>query len=124
MNRRVLLCSALLMFAVFAPAASVPGQDTQPPPVSGSDMSSSKPAKPQFFAGQVVEADTEHVKVSRTLFGRAPETRVFVVDGKTKTPKGGIKPKTRVTVRYEHLPEHDLALEILVRSSNHVAKPS
>jgi hypothetical protein len=84
----------------------------------------SKPPKPQFFAGLVVEADGEHVKVSRNLVGRQPETRVFVMDNKTKTPKGGIKLKSRVTVRYEHLPEHDLALEIQVRPLNRTPKSS
>jgi hypothetical protein len=64
------------------------------------------------------------VKVSRDLVGREPETRIFVLDAKTKTPKGGIKLKSRVTVRYQHLPEHDLALEIQVRSFNHAPKPS
>jgi hypothetical protein len=123
MKRRVLLFSALLILDAFILAASAPAQEPSPR-ATDTDKALSKPAKPQFFAGQVVEADAEHVKVSRTLFGRAPETRVFVLDGKTKTPKGGIKPKTRVTVRYEHLPEHDLALEIQVRSSNHAAKPS
>ncbi len=77
-----------------------------------------KPPKPQFFAGQVMEVDATHIKVTRNLVGRPTETRVFVVDGKTKTPKGGIKLKTRVTVRYEHLPEQDLALEIQIRPVN------
>jgi hypothetical protein len=83
-----------------------------------------KPPKPQFFAGQVIEADAGHVKVSRDLVGRQPETRVFVLNAKTKTPKGGVKLKSRVTVRYEHLPENDLALEIQVRSFNRTPKPS
>jgi hypothetical protein len=81
-----------------------------------------KPPSPQFFAGLVIETDAVHVKVSRNLVGRPPETRVFVVDGKTKTPKGGVKVRTRVTVRYEHLPEHDVALEIQVRPQAHSAK--
>lgn len=83
-----------------------------------------KPPKPQFFAGQVIEADSAHVKVARNLLGRAPETRDFVLDNNTKTPKGGIKLKTRVTVRYEHQPERDLALEIQVRPLNHTPKTS
>lgn len=78
----------------------------------------SKPPKPQFFAGQVMEVDATHIKVTRNLVGRPTETRVFVVDSNTKTPKGGIKPKTRVTVRYEHLPKQDLALEIQIRPVN------
>jgi hypothetical protein len=74
-----------------------------------------KPPRAQFFAGVVMEVDASHIKVTRDLVGRPTETRVFALDVKTKTPKGGIKPKTRVTVRYQHLAEQDLALEIQVR---------
>ena len=81
-----------------------------------------KPPKPQFFAGLVMEADAAHVKVSRNLLGRPTETRVFAVDAKTKSPKGGIKIKSRITVRYQHLPEHDLALEIQVRPQSRTPK--
>jgi len=83
-------------------------QDVPPPDVP-------KPPKPQFFAGVVVEYDSEHLKVSRSLVGRPAETHVFALDPKTKISKGGIKLKSRVTVRYEHSPERDLALEIQVR---------
>jgi hypothetical protein len=62
-----------------------------------------------------MEADALHIKVTRDLVGRPTETRVFALDVKTKTPKGGIKLTTRVTVRYQHLPKQDLALEIQVR---------
>ncbi len=83
-----------------------------------------KPPKPQFFAGLVMEADASHIKVSRNLVGRPTETRVFALDSKTKAPKGGLKLKTRVTVRYEHLPDQDLALEIQVRPLNRTPKTS
>jgi hypothetical protein len=108
MKRRQLICS---LFVPLLIAAQEPGVLVAP-----------KPAKPQFFAGLVIEVDADHVKVSRNLVGRPPETHVFAIDGKTKTPKGGIKLKTRVTVRYEQLPEHDLALEIQVRPASHSPK--
>jgi hypothetical protein len=106
MKRRQFLCSLFVPLLLLA-------QDPSTPP---------KPPKPQFFAGQVIEVDAEHVKVTRTSVGRPPETHIFALDTKTKTPKGGIKAKTRVTVRYEHWPERDLALEIQVRPSNHTQK--
>jgi hypothetical protein len=108
MKRRQLLCWLFVPLLLSA-------QDPVPPDAP-------KPPKPQFFAGVVIEADGEHVKVSRSLVGRPAETHVFAVDGKTKTPKGGIKVKSRVTVRYEHWPERDLALEIQVRPANHTQK--
>jgi hypothetical protein len=106
MKRRQFLLSLFVPLLLLA-------QDPAAPP---------KPPKPQFFAGQVIEVDAEHVKVTRTSVGRAPETHIFALDAKTKTPKGGIKAKTRVTVRYEHWPERDLALEIQVRPLNHTQK--
>jgi hypothetical protein len=69
-----------------------------------------------------MEVDSDHVKVTRTSVGRPPETHIFAIDAKTKTPKGGIKAKSRVTVRYEHWPDRDLALEIQVRPLNHTQK--
>ncbi len=110
MNRRQIL------FSLLAPLVVLAGQQ----PVQ--DAAATPTPKPQFFAGVVVEVDAEHLKVSRTLLGRPPETHVFALDGKTKTPKGGIKVKNRVTVRYEHWPERDLALEIQVRSGSHTQK--
>jgi hypothetical protein len=101
MKRRHFVCSLFLPLLLLGRR-----QDETAPP---------KPPKPQFFAGLVVAADAEHVTVSRTLVGRPAETHIFALDPKTKTPKGGIKLKTRVTVRYAQLPERDLALEIQVR---------
>jgi hypothetical protein len=77
--------------------------------------------KPQFFAGVVSHIDAKRVNVSRTLPGRSPESRAFAIDGATKIPKG-IKPRTRVTVRYQHMPEGDLALEIQIRTAERVTK--
>jgi hypothetical protein len=78
--------------------------------------------KPQFFAGVVSHIDAKRVNVSRTLPGRSPENRAFAIDGATKMPKGGIKPRTRVTVRYQHVAEGDLALEIQIRTAERVTK--
>lgn len=122
MKWRRLLCSLFALFFLSVTLVYSSGQGVTP--AAAPDQAVPKPPKPQFFAGQVVESDTVHVKVSRNLVGRPLETRVFVLDAKTKTPKGGVKLKSRVTVRYEHLPEHDLALEIQVRPLSHTPKSS
>jgi hypothetical protein len=72
-------------------------------------------AKPQFFAGTVTELDESHIKVSRKLVGRPLESRIFLIDSKTKMNKTIIKIKSRVTVRYQRGPEGDLALEVQAR---------
>ncbi|HTU48309.1 MAG TPA: hypothetical protein VMF91_24835 [Bryobacteraceae bacterium] len=70
--------------------------------------------KPQFFGGTVTELDAQHISVSRTSPGKAPEHRTFLIDKKTKMSKS-VKVKSRVTVRYRHMPEGDIALEIQIR---------
>jgi hypothetical protein len=69
----------------------------------------------QFFAGTVVELDSTHIKVTRTLVGRPTESRSFVIDAATKMNRSVIKVRNRVTVRYKRLPQGDVALEIQPR---------
>jgi hypothetical protein len=71
--------------------------------------------KPQFFAGIVTDVSSERITVSRNLFGRPPEKRTFLIGPKTKISRP-LKMKARVTVRYQHLPEGDVALEVQVRT--------
>lgn len=73
--------------------------------------------KPQFFAGIVTGMADNKITVSRTLIGRAPETRVFVINGDTKLNRSALKAKSRVTVRYQHMPDGDVALEIQIHRS-------
>jgi hypothetical protein len=101
----------LLWSAVWMLAQPVGFQTPPPPP------------KPQFFAGIVTDLNSEHVTVSRSLFGRPPEKRTFLIGPKTKLSRP-LKMKARVTVRYQHLPEGDVALEVQVRSQARPLRPS
>lgn len=77
-----------------------------------------KPAvhpRPQFFAGTVTELDSTHITVSRSVLGRPPEHRTFIINSTTKMSKD-LRTKERVTVRYSSDPDGDVALEILVRT--------
>ena len=67
--------------------------------------------KPQFFGGTVTALDASHITVARTSAGKSPEHRTFLINIKTKMSKA-VKVKARVTVRYRHMPEGDIALEI------------
>jgi hypothetical protein len=93
----------LLLGAVFLQAQTTENE-TLAPPVS----------KPQFFSGNVTQVDHEEITVSRSLVGKGTETRTFLIKPETKISKS-VKAKTRVTVRYQHLPEGDIALEVQVR---------
>jgi hypothetical protein len=71
--------------------------------------------RPQFFAGTVMELDASHIKVTRTLVGRPTESRSFAINPSTKINKAAIRLHNRVTVRYKHFAEGDVALEIQPR---------
>jgi len=112
-NRVRLLLSLFVWGAVLALAQN-PEVTGPPPPLP----------RPQFFAGTVTGLDEQHVTISRALVGRAPETRTFQINGKTKWNKVALKVKARVTVRYQHLPEGDLALEIQIHPPSRASRPS
>jgi len=85
-------------------------------PAAPPAQSAAQPAaRPQFFAGTVVELDATHIKVTRTLVGRPTESRSFAINPSTKMNKAAIKLHNRVTVRYKHLNDGDMALEIQPR---------
>ncbi len=90
----------------------------------GSSPTPTPAVRAQFFAGSVTEVDDQHITVSRTLVGHAPEKRTFLISGKTRMRKSLLALNARVTVRYQHLPEGDVALEIQVHRAGRTAKPS
>lgn len=85
-------------------AAQTATQATAQPPAP-------PPAKPQFFGGTVTQLDASHITISRTPPGKPAEHRTFVITPKTKMSKS-VKIRSRVTVRYQHLAEGDIALEV------------
>jgi len=72
------------------------------------------PPKHLLFGGTVTQLDAEHITISRTLPGKNPEHRTFLINAATKMSRA-VKLRSRVTVRYRHLPEGDVALEIGLR---------
>lgn len=101
---RLFAALVLLLGATVVLAQAPEPENPVPPP----------PAKPQYFSGSVVDFDPKHITVSRTLVGKGPETRTFQITPTTKVSRS-LRVKTRVTVRYQHLPEGDVALEVQVR---------
>ncbi|HEY1947568.1 MAG TPA: hypothetical protein VGG97_11210 [Bryobacteraceae bacterium] len=118
-NRLTSLSVALLLSL----AVAMPQSQSPDKPVTVAEVALQPPAKPQFFAGSVIEIDEQHVKVSRTLIGRPNQARVFRIDAKTKINRASVKMKARVTVRYLRLPDGDIALEIQLRPAVHATKP-
>jgi len=102
---RMLPALLFLVWGTLVCAAQAPEPDRPAPP----------PDKPQYFSGSVTDYDPKHITVSRTLVGKSPETRTFQITATTKVSRS-LRVKTRVTVRFQHLPEGDVALEVQVRS--------
>ncbi len=87
------------------------------PPIIAQEVPKSQSDAPRptaFFSGNVVEVVAEHVTVSRSILGKTPEKRTFLITPDTKV-EGKLKEKSRVTVRYSAGDEGDVALSILVR---------
>ena len=85
---------------------------------------STRGAKPQFFAGIVTALDSKQITISRTPVGHSPEHRTFLINPKTRMNKSTLKLKSRVTVKYQHLADGDVALEIQPQPLVHSSKPS
>ena len=76
-------------------------------------LSLTKP-KSQFFAGVVTRLSPGLVVVSRSIPGRPPEHRTFLITPKTKMARA-LRLRLRVTVRFQRMIEGDIALEIQIR---------
>ena len=70
----------------------------------------------EFFSGSVQEFSDTSVTVSRSLPGKSPEPRVFVLDVETKV-EGKLKKLARVTVGYRNHEGQEVAWRIIVRES-------
>ena len=75
-----------------------------------------KPAHSQetFFSGNVVTVDTDKVTVARRTLTLSWVTKTFRLDSDTKI-EGNLKPKARVTVKFEKTEDGDRAIHIIVR---------
>jgi hypothetical protein len=106
--------AALLLWNVSMTAQTSDTSTSQPP----------RPSKPQFFAGTLTAIDNKQITVSRTPVGHSPEHRTFLIDPKTRMNRSALKLKSRVTVKYQHVADGDVALEIQPQPSARSSKPS
>jgi hypothetical protein len=70
-----------------------------------------------FFSGTVVSNSPDRVTVARTIQGKNPERRTFIINAGT-TIEGHLKQNSRVTVRFAVSEEGDVALSIIVRENS------
>jgi hypothetical protein len=123
--RNLVRLTLALLLASVAALPQAPDTATQPPPEATTPANAPAPApapvtpapsapKHLLFGGTVSQLDAHHITVSRTLPGKNPEHRTFLINAKTRMSRA-IKLRSLVTVRYRHLPEGDVALEVQLR---------
>jgi len=112
-----LLFFALVLCAGVCPAQN-PEAGTGTSPPATSTVPPAPAPRPQYFAGTLVSITHDQITVSRTLVGHPPDTRTFQLTPKTRLNRANCKLNAKVTVRYQHLPEGNIALQVLVHPSS------
>ena len=121
MRFRVALFTALFLCTICG-LAQANSTVTQPPTSSPHQP---QQVKPQLFGGTITALSSQQITVSHASIGHSAERKTFLINAKTKLNRAVLKLRSRVTVRYQHVPEGDVALEILLQpSSPHSAKLS
>jgi len=69
----------------------------------------------EFFSGNVSALSADKVTVGRTILGRPPRRRTFLITADTKV-EGDLDLKCRVTVAFVVAQEGDVAKRIIVRT--------
>lgn len=105
----------LALFMLSSAVGMLALQTPNPPPVP-------RP-KSFYFAGVVTGLTKGRITVSRSLAGRPRVNRTFLLKPQTKMSRS-VRMNVRVTVRYQRLPEGDVALEIQVRPPTRATRPS
>lgn len=103
------LLSSVLFFALSRSLPASPAVQQEP------QQNAEEPTY-EFYSGTVSEVPEGKVTVVRTLLGKAPESRTFIINGETKV-EGRLRAKVRVTVGYKTTDEGDVAVRIIVRNS-------
>ena len=101
---RVLIGAAAL--ASVTPSAVA--QDERPP------QEQKGHAQDTFFSGNVVSVSADNVTVTRRTLTLTWVTKTFLLDAETKV-EGNLRPKARVTVKFEKTDDGDRAVHIIVR---------
>ena len=78
----------------------------EPPPPSDANY--------EFVSGTVTELSPGRIVVNRTVLGKPPEDRTFLITAETKV-EGKLAPQARVTVGFKPSEEGDVAKHIIVR---------
>jgi hypothetical protein len=114
-HQLILLFLAVVLCAGACQAQNPDATDTAPPATTAPPT---PPPRPQYFAGTITAITDDQITVSRTLVGHPTDTRSFQITPKTKLNRANCRLNTKVTVRYQHLPEGNIALQVLIHSAS------
>jgi hypothetical protein len=95
----------LALLGIYLGCGSAPAQD--PPPKS-------EPHYDSTFSGPLLEVADDHIVVSRSILGKQPEKRTFLIKPDTRV-EGKLRVKVKVTVGFVASEEGDVARLIVVR---------
>jgi hypothetical protein len=82
--------------------------------VLGAQDIAAKEVDYQMYSGIVSGLDKQTLTVTRTVAGKPPESRTFLLKPETKI-EGKLKTKARVTVGYLSKDEGEVAMRVIVR---------
>ena len=78
--------------------------------------SKSEPKYDETFSGPIVEITASEITVSRSILGKPPEKRKFLLKPETRI-EGKLKVRAKVTVGYVTTDDGDVARLVVVRTS-------
>jgi hypothetical protein len=85
--------------------------------VRAQDTPKPEPQYEDTFAGPVIELSPDKITVSRSILGKQPEKRTFLIKPDTQI-EGKLRTKVKVTVGFVSTDDGDIARLIVVRPAN------
>lgn len=76
----------------------------------------------EYYSGTVKELPNGKITVARTIQGKAPESRTFLINSETVV-EGKLRHNMRVTVGFKPSDEGDVAVRIIVRQQKQAPPP-
>lgn len=104
----------LATFLIFAGTLSTLQAGAQQRELSKPDSPKNEPKYDDTFSGSIVELSTSKIAVSRSILGKQPEKRIFLITSDTRI-EGKLRVKLKVTVGFVASDDGDVARLIVVR---------
>jgi hypothetical protein len=104
----------LATFLILAGALSAIRVGAQERELSKPDSQKNEPKYDDTFSGSILELTTSKITVSRSILGKQPERRTFLINADTRI-EGKMRVKLKVTIGFVVSDDGDVARLIVVR---------